>query len=114
MILKGEKLEEYRVTSLYWLKRLVGPDDNLIQWDAITFQHGYSKKAERFTIECKKVSIRTGKHEWGALPCVKYFVFELGTINPTQVEPVCNYCQGSGYDPYPNHDTTMRPCPECS
>lgn len=26
----------------------------------------------------------------------------------------CSYCGGSGYDPYPNHDTTMRPCPECS
>lgn len=25
----------------------------------------------------------------------------------------CSYCNGLGYDPYPNHDTTMRPCPEC-
>lgn len=26
---------------------------------------------------------------------------------------VCDYCKGSGYDPYPNHDTTQRPCPQC-
>lgn len=26
----------------------------------------------------------------------------------------CDYCSGSGFDPYPNHDTTMRPCPKCS
>jgi len=25
----------------------------------------------------------------------------------------CKYCGGSGYDPYQNHDTTMRPCPKC-
>lgn len=27
---------------------------------------------------------------------------------------VCDRCNGSGFDPYPNHDTTMRPCPKCS
>ncbi len=26
----------------------------------------------------------------------------------------CSYCGGTKYDPYPNHDTTMRPCPECA
>lgn len=26
----------------------------------------------------------------------------------------CKYCGGSGYDPYQNHDTTMKPCPKCS
>lgn len=26
---------------------------------------------------------------------------------------VCDYCNGTGWDSYPNHDTTMRPCPEC-
>lgn len=26
---------------------------------------------------------------------------------------VCSYCKGSKFDPYPNHDTTMRPCPHC-
>ena len=27
---------------------------------------------------------------------------------------ICKYCGGSGYDPYYNHDTTMKPCPKCS
>ena len=26
---------------------------------------------------------------------------------------VCDYCGGSGFDPYPNHDTTVRLCPKC-
>ena len=26
---------------------------------------------------------------------------------------VCGYCNGTGWDSYPNHDTTQRPCPEC-
>lgn len=30
-----------------------------------------------------------------------------------RMEKVCEYCGGSGYDSYPNHDTTMAPCPEC-
>lgn len=27
--------------------------------------------------------------------------------------PDCKYCGGSGYDPYYNHDTTVKLCPEC-
>jgi len=26
---------------------------------------------------------------------------------------VCDYCGGSGYDPYPNHSTTHAVCPKC-
>lgn len=26
---------------------------------------------------------------------------------------VCDYCKDTGWDSYPNHDTTLRPCPEC-
>ena len=26
---------------------------------------------------------------------------------------VCGYCNDTGWDSYPNHDTTPRPCPEC-
>ncbi len=82
MILQGIKKEEYRDPySLHWLKRLVGPDDKLIQWDAITFQHGYAKNAERFTIACKKVSIKTGTYEWGAEPGKRYITFELGEVD---------------------------------
>lgn len=25
----------------------------------------------------------------------------------------CDYCNGSGWDSYPNHSTTMPPCPKC-
>jgi hypothetical protein len=75
MIDAGIKLEEYREPSLYWLKRLMGPNDNLIQWDAITFQHGYSRNARRFTIQCLGVKMKTGRHEWGAEPGKVYITF---------------------------------------
>ena len=26
---------------------------------------------------------------------------------------ICDYCKDTGWDSYPNHDTTPRPCPEC-
>jgi hypothetical protein len=26
---------------------------------------------------------------------------------------VCGYCNDTGWDSYPNHDTTQRPCPDC-
>ncbi len=32
---------------------------------------------------------------------------------PDVVVPLCDYCNDTGWDSYPNHDTTMRPCPEC-
>lgn len=37
-----------------------------------------------------------------------------GIINAINELLACEHCNGSGYDPYPNHDTTMRPCPKCS
>lgn len=41
--------------------------------------------------------------------------FKAGALWQKEQErkAVCSYCNGLGYDPYPNHDTTMRPCPEC-
>ncbi|MFK5856580.1 MAG: hypothetical protein QM503_10645 [Bacteroidota bacterium] len=26
---------------------------------------------------------------------------------------VCDYCSGTGWNSYPNHSTTMPPCPKC-
>lgn len=36
-----------------------------------------------------------------------------GAVDTVAEARVCNYCNGLGYDPYQNHDTTMRPCPQC-
>ena len=35
------------------------------------------------------------------------------TIHSVSKYVVCDYCNGTGWDSYPNHDTTPRPCPEC-
>ena len=49
-------------------------------YDAVTFQHGYKKNADRVTIQFKGISYGTGKPEWGAEPSKKYFIINLGAI----------------------------------
>lgn len=31
-----------------------------------------------------------------------------------ELRPLCTYCKGTGIDPYPHWDTTVKPCPECN
>lgn len=35
----------------------------------------------------------------------------LSKLKIKQIE--CKHCGGSGWDPYPNHSTTIPPCPDC-
>ena len=77
MIKSGEKLEEYREVTDYWISRLTDADGKLIQWDAIKFQRGYTN-AEHLTVRCKKVSVKKGRAEWGASPEHRYITFDLG------------------------------------
>lgn len=29
------------------------------------------------------------------------------------IDSVCDHCNGTGWDSYPNHSTTFPPCPKC-
>ena len=103
LIKSGEKKEEYREQSTYWIKRLTTCEEKYLdfiwdsvcvypnatelfnrelenwlkQFDRLKFVLGYSKSNdEERILEFKnpKIRIGTGRPEWGAVPGVNYFV----------------------------------------
>ena len=98
LILSGEKKEEYREITSYWINRLtwhefhkLTPNQVFYKYidgfdvlkrnhDFITFSNGYSKNRRQFIIEFKSMKIDYGESKWGAIPYHKYFVLQLGNI----------------------------------
>lgn len=103
MIASGEKKEEYRELTVYWLRRLAFISNSffeiigrsisveeavacpyifdLIRFDAVTFTLGYPKKddmSRRMTFKIADITIDEGKPEWGAEEGKRYFVIKLG------------------------------------
>ena len=84
MVLMGQKKTEY-IGLIYEdfinaFKNDLPYSKALIKYfkgfDTITF-----KCAEKsFTIELQSFSINTGRNEWGAIPGVRYFCFNLGVV----------------------------------
>lgn len=98
MIKSGEKKEEYRECSEYWIRRFVkdkslgfrGVDDltdylasdvqdclDCLDFDRLVFTLGYPKAGDaerRLTFKNPKIRISTGRPEWGAEPGKLYFV----------------------------------------
>lgn len=65
-ILKGNKKEEYRDFTDYYIDRLgvVDKDGELIdtkKYDTVRFQMGYSKNAPQMVVECKDIFIDVDK-----------------------------------------------------
>ena len=84
MILSGEKKEEYRDISNYWIKRIKEQSVNRLEpfkhFDTITFSNGYSKNRPQFEIKLKNIRVGFGNPDWGANTESQYFVLELGEI----------------------------------
>ena len=100
MIASGEKKEEYRDVSPYFISRLVkefgapyscedfnffymGYKSSMAQpehYDAVLFRNGYSKNSPEVLLEVKGIDIDFGKEEWGAKFGKLYFVIKLGKI----------------------------------
>lgn len=89
MIERGEKREEYREKSPYWIVRL-STCTNLVcngvtccncrnlkfkHFDAVCFSYGYTKR--QMLWECKGITIGQGRPEWGA-PEHTTFIIKLG------------------------------------
>ncbi len=85
MILSGEKKEEYRATSVYWMTRFCKyfpmhphscfPTGGVAEW--VEFRNGYRKDSPSFCALCELVDVREGKPEWGAEPGKKYYVLKI-------------------------------------
>ncbi len=83
MIESGEKIEEYRNNSNYWMNRFgqnvkikglcYHPTDVII-----CFSNGYRKDRRQMLIKCKGLHVGYGKSEWGAEPDKQYFILSLG------------------------------------
>jgi len=84
-ILKGEKKEEYRDFTDYYINRLAEFKDGEMvdtkKYDTVRFQLGYSKNAPQMVLECKGVLIEMDNEEdqeFNTENC--NFVIELGEI----------------------------------
>lgn len=86
MIFCGEKKEEYREIKPYYISRL---KNELCLWDnffhklkegpqriVIDLRAGYKRDSPMLRAEAK-VTIGTGRAEWGAEPNTEYFVFHI-------------------------------------
>lgn len=66
-ILKGDKKEEYRDFTEYYIKRLTVEKDGEIvdtrKYDVVRFQFGYSKNAPQIIVECKEILIEMDNEE---------------------------------------------------
>lgn len=72
-ISKGTKTEEYRLTSPYWKKKLIGRE-----YDYILFRNGYGNDRPCFKIEYLGYEIKTIIHEFFGSKPVEVFVIQLG------------------------------------
>lgn len=93
MILSGEKKEEYRETSSYWMTRfakvfgecaygIVYPKclETESSVAELCFRNGYSKTSPLFITKCT-LSIGTGKEEWGAEPGKTYYRLHIQEVH---------------------------------
>ena len=81
MIASGEKEEEYREITPYYIARFegIGLLENLSltgECAHIRFRNGYHKKAPMIEA-LVKLDIGEGKPEWGAIPNKTYYVLKI-------------------------------------
>lgn len=100
MILSGEKKEEYRDVSAYWVAILatkytgaVGGDFQdkhkpnayrFKDWDRVCFRNGYQKNAPEIIVQFKGIHIGEAKSEWSDNWQGDVFVIRLGNILSTK------------------------------
>lgn len=101
MILSGEKKDEYREIKPYWTVRIIhwldmvdmdeGSVKNLHDLlrrvkchceKPVILQNGYGRNAPEAEVMCK-LSIGTGREEWGAVPGKAYYRFHIEEIGRT-------------------------------
>lgn len=81
MIKSGEKTEEYREITPYWMNRLTEVKDGkrvYKEFKSVTFSNGYRKDRDQVVVEFKFTSRGTGNTQWGAEPGKKYFIIHVG------------------------------------
>ncbi len=77
MILSGEKKEEYRNVTDYWVNRIT---KTRLPFTTITFSNGYAKDRPQLVIAIESITTGQGKREWGAEKGKEYIIIKLGNI----------------------------------
>ena len=92
MIVSGEKKEEYRSVTDYWMIRLAGikgcgtsynftllcnKSNKCRDYDFVVFRNGYNANSPMAMFECKGITVGQGKTKWGA-PDHRVFIISLG------------------------------------
>lgn len=86
MIVSGEKKEEYRDISEYWIKRIVnekkrqGITHILDKGLRVCIRAGYGKDSPAAMLTLAKVDYGPGRPEWGAEPHGKYIRLHIETV----------------------------------
>lgn len=89
MILSGEKKEEYRDITQYYLSRLTHYDKKTHdskkkveykKFDYVCLTNGYNPKSRRFFIEYISTHAGIGKEKWGAKKNQQYYVITVGEV----------------------------------
>lgn len=73
MIKSGEKVEEYRALSPYYVSRLGKYRGQKIE---LCLRNGYSSESPKINVLCE-VTTGRGKSEWGAIENENYFVLKI-------------------------------------
>lgn len=87
LIESGEKKEEYRAVTQYWMRRLIEDVDEVEEGDAccrvcyadynhVCFHRGYTSTTMTFIV--KSIEVGEGKPEWGAPTDRHVFIIKLG------------------------------------
>lgn len=95
MILSGEKKDEYREIKPYWTVRIIhwlgfpGEEtetvlellrtQGTVKARLVILRNGYRRDSPEVGVMCK-LSIGTGKEEWGAAPGKEYYCFHIEQI----------------------------------
>lgn len=89
MIESGEKPEEYREITPYWVKRLTDTDNLLAggpvpyrHYDTVEFTLGYPRKEDtsrHMTFEVAGMECAKGNPQWGAPADKSVFIIKLGS-----------------------------------
>lgn len=92
MILANIKKEEYREMKDYWFGRLLNLECPFAkgmfkEYDIVRFTHGYAKNARQMDVKFLRMSIETGRPEWGAVPGRPYITIFLGEVLSTKNIP---------------------------
>lgn len=66
LISSGAKREEYREIKPYWIKRLIGSDNEFIPFTHVHFRLGYHKNAPEMMFKIISINRGRGLVEFGA------------------------------------------------